>query len=126
MPTVSVAASFGGRSWKENGISRIEMQEPGFYVTSPEALLARAAQSLEAKRLTGLFLGCAWEYVDDNLPECLVLALDRLPQQAPIRRQQDRIVLRSIARLVADVSRDDPRRRTIQRRVSQTLRRGTP
>ena len=102
------------------------MQEPGFHVTSPEALLARAAQSLEAKRLTGLFLGCSWEYVDDNLAECLVLALDRLPQQASIRRQQDRIVLRSIARLVADVSREDPRRRTIQRRVSQTLRRGTP
>jgi hypothetical protein len=97
------------------------MANTDFKITDPEALLARAVECQEAKRLIGLFLGCPWEYVDAHLASSLAEAVDRLPGEG-LRREQDRIIARSVARLLPDVPRTDPRRRDIQRTLSNRIR----
>lgn len=97
------------------------MADTDSWITDPDALLARAAVCQEAKRLVALFLGCPWEYVDAHMASALAEAVARLPDRG-LRREQDRIVARSVARLLPDVPRNDPRRREIQLALSQRLR----
>lgn len=91
-------------------------------ITDPDALLYRAVRSQEAKRTLGVFFRCSWEYIDANLPEILLEAVRRLPEQGGLRHDQDRLVARSIASLLADLPRTDPRRRQIQQELSGRLR----
>lgn len=93
------------------------------HFNTPDAILARAAQSLDCKRHLGLFLGCPWEYVDENLIEALVEALRRLPSDGPIRRDQDRTLIRCVARLYGDVPRSEPKRRELQVLLTHRQRR---
>jgi hypothetical protein len=91
------------------------------WITDPDALLARAALCQEAKRLVALYLGCPWEYVDAHLASALGEAVQRLPEEG-LRREQDRVVARSVARLLPDIPRNDRRRREIQQALSRRLR----
>jgi len=94
-----------------------------YQFNTPDALLARAAQSLDCKRRLGLFLGCPWEYVNENLADALVETLRRLPGDGPIRRDQDRLLLRCVARLYGDVPRSDEKRRELQVLLTHRQRR---
>ncbi len=93
-------------------------------ITDPDDLLAAAARSQDAKRLIALFLGCPWEYVDAHLASALLEALYRLPDEGGLRREQDRVIARSIARLLPDIPSNDPRRREIHRGLAMRLRSG--
>lgn len=99
------------------------MADEGFGVTDPDALLVRAAQSHEAKRLLSLFLGYPWEHIDAHLPAILLEAVQRLPERGGLRREKDRVIARSIARLIAEVPHTDPRRSEIRRTLTSRLHR---
>lgn len=84
------------------------MDDRAFWASNPDALLTSAARAVEAKHGLGRFLGRSWNYVDEHLPEVLLVTLERLPEAGRLRREADRIILRWVGRLIEEVPRDDP------------------
>ena len=61
------------------------MRDRTFWYSDPEALLAGAAQALDAKRQLGRRIDRDWSYVDANLGEVLFHAVRDVPDR-PVRR----------------------------------------
>ena len=97
------------------------MSDRAYWHTDPDALIADAAQALQAKEDLAAWLGCRWEYVDANLGEVLLETVKRLPERQRRRRQGDQKVLKWIARLIGDMSADDPYRTQVLRRLRQII-----
>lgn len=91
------------------------MSERAFWSSNPDALLSSAARAVEAKNGLGRFLGRSWDYVDENLPEVLLVTLERLPEPGRLRRESDRMILQWVGRLIEEVPKDDPFRPRILR-----------
>jgi hypothetical protein len=97
------------------------MSDRAYWHTDPDALIADAAQALQAKEDLAAWLGCRWEYVDANLGEVLLETVKRLPERERRRRQEDQKVLQWIARLIGEISADDPYRTQVLRRLRQII-----
>lgn len=100
---------------------RAYMRDRTFWYSSPEALLAGAAQALEAKRQLGRRIDRDWSYVDANLGEVLLQAVRAVPDRPVRRRREDRRLVDWIGRLVAELSDDDPYRDQVLRRLRQVV-----
>lgn len=97
------------------------MDERAYWHTKTDALIASAAQALEAKGYLARYFGCSWEYVDENLPEVLVTTLRRLPGPELLRRESDKQILSWVARLVPEVPNDHPQRLSIHKLLREKL-----
>lgn len=100
---------------------RGSMRDRTFWYSDPEALLAGAAQALEAKRQLGRRIDRDWSYVDANLGEVLLKAVRDVPDRSVRRRREDRRLVDWIGRLVAELSDDDPYRDQVLRRLQQVI-----
>lgn len=97
------------------------MDERAFWHSDLDALLADAARSIDAKRQLARHVGCAWEYVDQNLGEVLLRIVRIIPDEAARRRREDRRLLDWVGRLVAELPADDPYREQVLRRLRQVI-----
>lgn len=97
------------------------MRDRTFWYSDPEALLAGAAQALEAKRQLARRIDRDWTYVDENLGEALFHAVRDVPDRSVRRRKEDRRLIDWIGRLVAELNDDDPYRDQILRRLRQVI-----
>lgn len=100
---------------------RAYMRDRTFWYSDPEALLAGAAQALEAKRQLGRRIDRDWSYVDANLGEVLFDAVRDVPDGEVRRRREDRRLVDWIGRLVAELAEDDPYRDQVLRRLQQVI-----
>lgn len=99
----------------------LRMRDRTFWHSDPEALLADAAQALEAKEQLGLWIGREWTYVDAHLGEVLLCAVRNIPDPAVRRRRDDRRLVGWVGRLVAELPEDDPYREQVLRRLRQVI-----
>jgi hypothetical protein len=97
------------------------MSERIFWHSDPDALLANAAQALEAKRAIGHLIGRDWAYVDAHLGAVLFETVRLVPERAQRRRREDRKLVDWISRLIAEIPADDPYRPQVLRRLKQVL-----
>lgn len=97
------------------------MSERAFWHSDPEALMANAAQALEAKRAIGRLIGRDWTYVDSHLGAVLLEAVRLVPEQAQRRRREDRRLIAWVSRLIPDIPPDDPYRPQVLRRLKQII-----
>ncbi len=97
------------------------MRDRTFWYSDPEALLAGAAQALEAKRQLARRIDRDWAYVDANLGEVLFHAVRDVPDRSLRRRREDRRLIDWIGRLVAELADDDPYREQVLRRLQQVI-----
>lgn len=97
------------------------MRDRTFWYSDPDALLAGAAQALEAKRQLARRIDRDWTYVDANLGEVLFHAVRDIPDRSLRRRREDRRLLDWIGRLVAELAEDDPYREQVLRRLQQVI-----
>ena len=97
------------------------MSERIFWHSDPDALLADAAQALEAKRAIGNLIGRDWAYVDEHLGAVLLETVRLVPQRAQRRRRDDRKLVDWVGRLIAEIPADDPYRPQVLRRLKQVL-----
>ncbi len=97
------------------------MSERAFWHSDPEALMANAAQALEAKRALGRVIGRDWTYVDAHLGAVLLEAVRLVPEQTRRRRREDRRLISWISRLIPEIPPDDPYRPQVLRRLKQIL-----
>ncbi|MEE9208611.1 MAG: hypothetical protein V3U67_09650 [Gemmatimonadota bacterium] len=97
------------------------MDERAYWHTKTDALIASAAQALEAKGYLARYFGCGWQYVDENLPEVLVATLRRLPGPEHLRRESDKQILSWVARLIPEVPSDHPLRQSIHKSLREKL-----
>lgn len=97
------------------------MRDRTFWYSDPEALLAGAAQALDAKRQLGRRIDRDWLYVDANLGEVLLHAVRDVPDRPVRRRREDRRLMDWIGRLVAELADDDPYREQVLRRLRQVI-----
>lgn len=97
------------------------MSERIFWHSDPDALLANAAQALEAKRAIGHLIGRDWAYVDAHLGAVLLKTVRLVPERSLRRRREDRKLVDWISRLIAEIPSDDPYRPQVLRRLKQVL-----
>lgn len=97
------------------------MRDRTFWYSDPDALLAGAAQALEAKRQLARRIDRDWAYVDANLGEVLLHAVRDVPDRSLRRRRDDRRLVDWIGRLVAELAEDDPYREQVLRRLQQVI-----
>jgi hypothetical protein len=97
------------------------MDERAYWHTKTDALIASAAQALEAKGFLARYFGCGWQYVDENLPEVLIATLRRLPGPDLLRRESDKQILSWVARLIPEVPNDHPLRSSIHEILREKL-----
>lgn len=97
------------------------MRDRTFWYSDPDALLAGAAQALEAKRQLARRIDRDWAYVDANLGEVLLHAVRDVPDRSLRRRREDRRLVDWIGRLVAELADDDPYREQVLRRLQQVI-----
>lgn len=97
------------------------MNERTFWHSDPDALLANAAQALDAKRAIGQLIGRDWAYVDDNLGAVLLTAVRMVPEREQRRRRDDRRLVSWVSRLIPEIPADDPYRPQVLRRLQQVL-----
>jgi len=97
------------------------MSERIFWHSDPDALLANAAQALEAKRAIGNLIGRDWAYVDEHLGAVLLETVRLVPERAQRRRREDRRLVDWVSRLIAEIPADDPYRPQVLRRLKQVL-----
>ncbi len=97
------------------------MSERIFWHSDPDALLANAAQALEAKRAIGNLIGRDWAYVDEHLGAVLLETVRLVPERAQRRRRDDRKLVDWVSRLIAEIPADDPYRPQVLRRLKQVL-----
>ena len=97
------------------------MRDRTHWYSDPDALLAAAAQALEAKRQLARRYERDWGYVDANLGEVLLRAVRDIPDREVRRRREDRRVLEWVGRLVAEIPEDDPYREQVLRRLRQVI-----
>lgn len=97
------------------------MSERAFWHSDPEALLANAAQALEAKRAIGQLIGRDWTYVDTHLGAVLLETVRLVPERAERRRREDRRLVGWVSRLIPEIPADDPFRPQVLRRLKQVL-----
>jgi len=97
------------------------MSERAFWHSDPEALLANAAQALEAKRAIGGLIGRDWTYVDAHLGAVLLEVVRLVPEQTHRRRREDRRLVSWVSRLIPEIPADDPYRPQVLRRLKQIL-----
>jgi hypothetical protein len=107
--------------WHDDCTIRVFMRDRAFWYSDPEALLAGAAQALDAKRQLGRRIDRDWSYVDANLGEVLFLAVRDVPDRPVRRRREDRRLVDWIGRLVAELADDDPYREQVLRRLRQVI-----
>lgn len=100
---------------------RVPMRDRTFWYSDPDALLAAAAQALEAKRQLARRIDRDWAYVDANLGEVLLHAVRDVPDRSVRRRREDRRLIDWIGRLVAELPADDPYRDQVLRRFQQVI-----
>ena len=79
--------------------------------TSPEeeAMVARD----KAIRHVALFLNASVRTVERNVPNALLSVLCKLPDGRALRRGQDKVLMKAVHHLFAEVEHDDPRRRRL-------------
>ena len=118
MLTVYMTVGYG-MAWRMHLFA--SMSERAFWHSDPDALLANAAQALEAKRAIGQLIGRDWSYVDTNLGAVLLEAVRQVPEQAQRRRREDRQLVGWVSRLIAEIPADDPYRPQVLRRLKQVL-----
>jgi len=99
----------------------VRMRDRTFWYSDPDALLAGAAQALEAKRQLARRIDRDWAYVDANLGEVLYHAVRDIPDRSLRRRREDRRLVDWVGRLVAELSDDDPYREQVLRRLQQVI-----
>lgn len=99
----------------------VRMRDRTFWYSDPDALLAGAAQALEAKRQLARRIDRDWAYVDANLGEVLFHAVRDVPDRSVRRRREDRRLVDWIGRLVAELADDDPYREQVLRRLKQVI-----
>ena len=97
------------------------MRERVFWCSDPDALLAGAAQALEAKQQLARHIDREWTYVDENLGEVLFQIVRDVPDRPLRRRREDRRLIEWIGRLVAELTGDDPYRDQVLRRLRQII-----
>ena len=97
------------------------MNERTFWHSDPDALLANAAQALDAKRAIGQLIGRDWAYVDENLGAVLLEAVRMVPDREQRRRRDDRRLVGWVSRLIPEIPADDPYRPQVLRRLQQVL-----
>ncbi len=97
------------------------MTERAYWHSDPDALIADAAQAMQAKRELAGWLGCSWEQVDSNLGPALLEAVRHLPGRDQQRRREDRKLLGWVSRLVSEIAPDDPYRTQIHRRLREKV-----
>lgn len=97
------------------------MRDRAFWHSDPEALLADAAQALDAKRHLARRIDRDWSYVDAHLGEVLLHAVRDVPDRSTRRRRDDRRLLDWVGRLVAEIPEDDPYRDQVLRRLRQII-----
>lgn len=97
------------------------MRDRVYWSSNPDALLAGAAQALEAKLQLARRIDREWTYVDDHLGEVLFRAVRDVPDRQMRRRREDRRLLDWIGRLVAELAEDDPYREQVLRRLRQVI-----
>jgi hypothetical protein len=97
------------------------MSDKAFWHSDPEALLANAAQALEAKRAIGRLVGRDWTYVDTYLGAVLLEIVRLIPEKALRRRREDRRLVAWVSRLIPEIPADDPYRPQVLRRLKQIL-----
>lgn len=106
-------------AWRMHRTHR--MTERAFWHSDPEALMANAAQALEAKRAIARIIGRDWMYVDSHLGAVLLEAVRLVPEQAQRRRREDRQLVNWVSRLIPEIPADDPYRPQVLRRLKQIL-----
>lgn len=99
----------------------VGMSERIFWHSDPDALLANAAQALEAKRAIGQLIDRDWAYVDANLGAVLFEIVRLVPERTHRRRREDRRLVNWVSRLVAEIPANDPYRPQVLRRLKQVL-----
>jgi hypothetical protein len=97
------------------------MSDKAFWHSDPEALLANAAQALEAKRAIGRLVGRDWTYVDTYLGAVLFEIVRLIPEKTFRRRREDRRLVAWVSRLIPEIPADDPYRPQVLRRLKQIL-----
>ena len=106
-------------AWRMRMLSH--MSERIFWHSDPDALLANAAQALEAKRAIGQLIGCDWTHVDAYLGAVLLEAVRMVPERTHRRRREDRQLVGWVSRLIPEIPSDDPYRPQVLRRLKQVL-----
>lgn len=87
------------RNWHTQGI-----------LQDPDAFDSDAAERDRALRRIALFLHSSVKSVRNNLANSLLTVLCRIPENTPLRRSQDKTIVRDVALLFEDVEPDDLRR----------------
>lgn len=99
----------------------LDMRDRTFWHSDPDALLADAAQALDAKEQLARWIGRDWAYVDAHLGEVLLGAVRQIPDAAVRRRREDRRLVGWVGRLVAELPEEDPYRAQVLRRLRQVI-----
>ena len=97
------------------------MRDRRFWHSDPNALLADAARSLEAKQQLAIQIECDWRYIDRHLGEVLLEIVREIPERESRRRREDRRLVDWVGRLVAEIPEEDPYREQVLRRLRQIL-----
>ncbi len=87
------------RNWHTQGI-----------LQDPDAFDSQAAERDRALRRIALFLHSSVKNVQNNLANSLLTVLCRIPENTPLRRSQDKTIVRDVALLFEDIEPDDLRR----------------
>jgi hypothetical protein len=85
--------------WRTQGLLRNPSPEE-------EAMVARD----RAIRRVALFLNASVRTVEQNVPNALLRVLCKLPDGRALRRGQDKVLMKAVHLLFAEVEHDDPRR----------------
>lgn len=97
------------------------MRDRRFWHSDPNALLADAARSLDAKQQLAIQIERDWRYVDRHLGEVLLEIVREIPDREARRRREDRRLIDWVGRLVAEIPEEDPYREQVLRRLRQIV-----
>ena len=97
------------------------MRDRRFWHSDPNALLADAARSLDAKQQLAIQIERDWRYVDRHLGEVLFEIVREIPDREARRRREDRRLIDWVGRLVAEIPEEDPYREQVLRRLRQIV-----